>query len=217
MHYLKVRGLQWLGMLSVLLVCSVAQAATILKPVDEGAQQTSFLKFRNQLLKTIERKDAKGLLAIVNKDIKVSFGVENGIAGFKELWKLDKPATSQVWKELSTVLKMGGSFSNKNTFVAPYVFSNWPGDVDAFDYAAVIAKNVNIRAKPALNAAVLKTVSYEILPIKFSDNLHWVTVGLANGNQGYIASQYIRSSVDYRAFFEKINGRWQMTVFIAGD
>lgn len=217
MKYLKFCGLQWFSLLAVLSVCSVVQAATLLKPVDEGAQQSSFLNFRNQLLKTIERKDVKGLLAVVNKDIKSSFGVENGIEGFKQLWKLNQPATSKVWAELSTVLKMGGSFSNKNTFVAPYVFSNWPENIDAFDYAAVIAKNVNIRAKPTLNAAVLKTVSYEILPIKFSDNLHWVTVGLANGKQGYIASQYIRSSVDYRTFFEKINGRWQMTVFVAGD
>lgn len=220
MRFLKSQHLAWLQSLCLLAALSIAlptQAATTLKPVDTAAQDPSFVSFRAQLLKTLERKDTPGLLAIVNKDIKVSFGIEYGIAGFKQLWKLDKPASSQIWKELSTVLRMGGSFSNKTTFVAPYVFSQWPATLDPFDNAAVIAKNVNIRAKPSLNAAVLKTVSYEILPIEFSENLQWVTVKLGNGKKGYIASQYVRSSVDYRAFFEKINGRWQMTVFVAGD
>lgn len=209
----------WLTALLILAV-SVSlptQAATLLKPVDEAAQQASFLSFRHQLLKTLERKDVKGLLAIVDKDIKASFGTENGISGFKELWKLDQPASSDIWRELTTVLKMGGSFSNTTTFVAPYVFSQWPETMDAFENAAVLGSNVRIRAKPDLNASILKTVSYEILPVEFGENQHWVTVKLSGGKKGYIASQYIRSSVDYRAFFEKIKGRWQMTVFVAGD
>lgn len=213
---------RYLAGLAALVIWAVSaslptQAATILKPVDQAAQQASFLEFRNQLLQTLERKDLKGLLAVVNKDIKASFGTENGIEGFKELWKLDQPATSSIWRELSTVLKMGGAFSNKTTFVAPYVFSQWPDSIDAFEYAAVLGANVRIRAKPSLNASILKTVSYEILPVEFSENQQWVTVKLNGGKKGYIASQYIRSSVDYRAFFEKIKGRWQMTVFIAGD
>lgn len=220
MHFFKFTQLAWLqsSLLLLVLVLSLpTQAATVLKPVDNAANDPSFLAFRSQLLKTIERKDAKALLTVVNKNIHASFGMENGIEDFKKMWGLNKPATSQLWDELSKVLKMGGSFSNKTTFVAPYVFSEWPESKDAFENWAVIAKDVNIRAKPSMSAAVLKKVSYEILPIEFSDNEQWVTVKLDQGKKGYIASQYIRSSVDYRAFFEKINGRWQMTVFIAGD
>lgn len=220
MRFLKSANLAWLQSSLLVLVLFLSlpiQAATLLKPVDTAAKDPSFLAFRTQLLKTIERKDAKALLAVVHKDIKASFGMENGIEDFKKMWGLNKPATSQLWSELSKVLKMGGSFSNKTTFIAPYVFSEWPGDKDAFENWAVIAKDVNIRAKPSTSAAVLKKVSYEILPIEFSENEKWVTVKLGNGKKGYIASQYIRSSVDYRAFFEKIKGRWQMTVFIAGD
>lgn len=220
MRFLKSANLAWLQSSLLVLVLFLSlpiQAATLLKPVDTAAKDPSFLAFRTQLLKTIERKDAKALLAVVNKDIKASFGMENGIEDFKKMWGLNKPATSQLWSELSKVLKMGGSFSNKTTFIAPYVFSEWPDDKDAFENWVVIAKDVNIRAKPSISAAVLKKVSYEILPIEFSENEKWVTVKLGNGKKGYIASQYIRSSVDYRAFFEKIKGRWQMTVFIAGD
>lgn len=219
MRILKSAYLAWLTALVILALSATipAQATTTLKPVDEAAQQASFLSFRTQLLKTIERKDAKGLLAIVHKDIKASFGTENGIVGFKKLWTLDQPASSSIWRELSAVLKNGGSFTTKNTFVAPYVFSKWPETMDAFTHAAVLGNSVRIRAKPDLNASILKTVSYEILPIEFGENQHWVTVTLSSGKKGYIASQYIRSSIDYRAFFEKLNGRWQMTVFVAGD
>lgn len=220
MHFLLSQRLIWLQRVFLvisLLAALPLQAATTLKPVDTASKDPSFLAFRSQLLKTVERKDAQALLAVVNKNIHASFGMENGIEDFKKMWGLNKPATSQLWVELGKVLKMGGSFSNKTTFVAPYVFSEWPENQDAFENWAVIAKDVNIRAKPSTSAAVLKKVSYEILPIEFSENEQWVTVKLAQGKKGYIASQYIRSSVDYRAFFEKINGRWQMTVFIAGD
>ncbi|WP_298609447.1 hypothetical protein [uncultured Thiothrix sp.] len=37
----------------------------MLKPVDTAAKDSSFLAFRIQLLKTIERKDAKALLAVI--------------------------------------------------------------------------------------------------------------------------------------------------------
>lgn len=220
MRLFKSSPLAWLQgslLLLTFLLSLPSQAATVLQPVDHASKDPSFLEFRSQLLKTIERKDAKALLAVVDKNIHASFGMENGIDDFKKMWGLNKPATSQLWAELGKVLKMGGSFSNKTTFVAPYVFSQWPEDKDAFENWAVIAKDVNIRAKPSTSAAVLKKVSYEILPIEFSDNEQWVTVKLDQGKKGYIASQYIRSSVDYRAFFEKIKGRWQMTVFIAGD
>lgn len=220
MRLFKSTRLTWLQaslLLLALMLSLPSQAVSVLKPVDAAAKDPSFLAFRTQLLKIIERKDAKALLAVVNKDIKASFGMENGIEDFKTMWGLNKPATSQLWAELSKVVTMGGSFSNKTTFVAPYVFSEWPENQDAFENWAVIANNVNIRAKPSTRAAVLKKVSYEILPIEFSENKQWVTVKLDQGKKGYIASQYIRSSVDYRAFFEKIKGSWQMTVFIAGD
>jgi hypothetical protein len=44
------------------------------KPWDEGPQDPSFLKFRNELKDIIARKDAASLFKLLAPDIKVDFG-----------------------------------------------------------------------------------------------------------------------------------------------
>jgi hypothetical protein len=39
----------------------------------------------------------------------------------------------------------------------------------------------------------------------------------AKGNKGFVLARDVRSPIDYRAYFEKHKGKWQMTVFVAGD
>jgi hypothetical protein len=45
----------------------------------------------------------------------------------------------------------------------------------------------------------------------------WLNVRLADGSTGYINVKYVRSPIGYRAIFERTDGRWVMTYFIAGD
>lgn len=45
----------------------------------------------------------------------------------------------------------------------------------------------------------------------------WVAVALANGQTGDVAERLARSPLACRATFEHSGGRWQMTMFIAGD
>ena len=39
----------------------------------------------------------------------------------------------------------------------------------------------------------------------------------ADGKEGFMASRYIKSPIGYRAGFEKVNGRWRIFFFLAGD
>jgi hypothetical protein len=45
----------------------------------------------------------------------------------------------------------------------------------------------------------------------------WVFVRLHGGPSGYVHQRYARGPTDYRAIFEKFEGRWQLTSFISGD
>jgi hypothetical protein len=38
-----------------------------------------------------------------------------------------------------------------------------------------------------------------------------------SGKKGFIKAKYVRSPIDYRAIFEKNNGKWKMGAFISGD
>lgn len=187
-------------------------------PVDQAAQQPDFFSFRAQLLVALAKRDVDGLMSVVHKDIKNSFGGNDGIDEFRETWFSERPGAS-IWETLTSVLALGGIFTSEAKFSAPYVFSLWPRDVSGFDYVAVTGSGVRVRSKPSATSAPLATVSYSILevPQDLEAPEGWVAVKLLSGATGYVDRRYVRSPIDYRATFRKIDGKWQMTVLIAGD
>ena len=157
-------------------------------------------------------------------EIRNSFGDDNGVPAFRTRWRLQDPG-SELWPELVAVLALGGTFENDSTFVAPYVFSRFPDSLDAFEHVAVIGENVRVRTEPALTARVLVRVSFEVVrrarkPPRAptpSEAALWEPIELADGRVGYVAREFLRSPVGYRAAFVRRGGRWLMTLFVAGD
>lgn len=189
-----------------------------LRPADDAAAQPDFFTFRAHLQSAIARRDAQAVLAVVHKDIKNSFGGNDGIEEFRKTWKLDEPE-SPFWNELGTVLALGGSFDAEGRFVAPYVFSRWPENVDSFEHVAVIGANVRVRAAPKNDSATLASLSFAIVPLaeNRSDDARWTAIRLRNDQTGYVSSQFVRSPIDYRAFFSRTDNRWQLMMFLADD
>lgn len=209
-------------LLVLLLTVAGADAAAVqdhgvLLPVDEAAKNPGFLEFRNRLKAIVARRDTKALLENVHPDIRASFGSDNGIRAFREMWKLDRP-DSTLWKELGTVLDLGGSFDGPDSFTAPYVFSRWPNNVDSFEFMAVVGRTVRIRTAPGLDAPVLASVSHAILEgdRDGKSTEEWIAVK-HKGRHAFISSRYVRIPIDYRANFRFSDGRWQMVFFVAGD
>jgi hypothetical protein len=179
-----------------------------------------FFAFRARLQTIVAKHDTAALLEIVDPEIRASFGSDHGITAFKELWNLDDPG-SQLWKELGTVLAMGGAFSGPDLFTAPYTFSNWPNDLDAFEFVAVVGSNVRVRTESRADAPVLATVDYAILQVDDqagfdAKDQEWTGIKF-EGKKAYISSRFLRSPIDYRARFAKSNGQWRMIFFLAGD
>jgi hypothetical protein len=124
-----------------------------------------------------------------------------------------------LWDVLGTVLALGGDFDDAG-FEAPYVSSEWPGEVDAFEYVAVVGSRVRVRAAPDGAAETLATVDFALLArggAPARDDEAWVAVRLADGRIGYIDARYARSAIDYRARFEKTPAGWRLTSLLAGD
>ncbi len=228
----RATGLIKAGLTALLLAtlaCSVATGkGRKLYPVDEGKRDPSFSAFRGRLLKAARERDGKFVLSVIDPQIKWSFGGDHDIGEFKKHWELES-ANSKFWDELIAVLSLGGTFSSEDgmkTFWAPYTFTRFPNDLDAFEYAPIIGANVKVRTRPKSTAPVIATLSYDIVQATIgggtdeqlqNDNLGWVKIITPDGKQGYISKKYIRSPVDYRAYFRKVKGKWIMTMFIAGD
>ena len=200
-----------------------------LYPVDEALLDTAFFVFREQLKLTVAEKDVFGLLDVTAKDIKVSFGAENGFDDFVSIWGLDskQPDTLPIWPLLGRLLEEGGTFSdNRTVFTAPYYFSTWPGQYEPFDYGAIAGAGVRLREQPSLNSRILKTISYDIVTILEEDKVEeiggeaypWMRVELLSGTQGYVFGKFLGNPVGYRVGFEKKEGgRWRMSSLLAGD
>lgn len=205
-----------------------AQKERQVLPVDEGKLDASFKSFREKLIEAIEKRDVKYIVGILDPAIVNSFGGNGGIEEFKKMWKIDSP-TSELWDELLIVLTNGGSFlkeENNNLFCAPYSFKQFPEDLDAFEYQLIFDNNVNLRARPDLKAETVAQLSYNVVKVDYENSVAdknkegeylWLKVETLGGKKGFVSAKFVRSPIDYRACFEKKNGKWKMTTFVAGD
>lgn len=130
---------------------SQAQVGTLL-PVDEASRDPELLMFRARLQEAVARHDLDAVVEAIDPEIRSSFGGEGGIAEFREQWDLpgDK---SDFWHELGLALSLGGTFYSESEFMAPYLFKNFPEDLDAFEHLALIGSDVRVRASPGKRGA----------------------------------------------------------------
>jgi hypothetical protein len=209
----------------LLLLQAMAGTAQVgkLLPVDEAARDPELFAFRAQLQAAVARHDVAAVLDVVDPQIKNNFGGDGGVQEFREHWKL-AGADSPLWAELGLVLALGGTFQDKDNFVAPYVFHRWPEEIDSFEHVAAIGSNVRVRSKPSLASKVLAKLSFDIVRLA-SENQKltpkqadlWKAVQLRDGRVGYVSARYVRSPIDYRAFLSRKGGCWRLTTLVAGD
>lgn len=208
-----------------------AQKERQVMPIDEGKTDASFVAFREKFIAAAKRRDVKFLLDTLDRDVKGSFGGDSGIADFKRLWKLDQPDKSELWNEILTVLTNGGTFMKEagiknKQFCAPYSFTIFPADLDAFEYQMIFGNNVNLRARPDTKAESVGKLSYNVVRVDYENSVKkpneesdyaWLKIETLGGKKGFVSADYVRSPIDYRGCFEKIRGVWRMTLFVAGD
>jgi hypothetical protein len=199
---------------------SPAAGSRKLYPVDEGPKDPSFLAFRQKLMGAARARDRRYIWSVVDPKIKFSFGMEAGIQQFKETWV--KAPAGELEEVLLNVLRLGGTFGEGGRmFWAPYGHTLFPEDVfpeDApYGVGTIVGKNVRLRSQPSATAPIVGVLSYDIVKVEKRHNSGWYRVSTATGEGGYVASDYLWKPVDYRACFEKKQGKWWMTVLIAGD
>ncbi len=85
----------------------------------------------------------------------------------------------------------------------------------------IFGNNVNFRAKPEMNATVCRQ-SFLIILSKVTETIKdkkepekdaWYKIKTLGGKTGFVKAEFVRSPIDYRAGFEKRNGKWKMMYF----
>lgn len=216
-------------------LCLPAMAQSLkVVPIDQGASDPSFNAFRAKLLAAVADRDIDAVVSAASEDIHLSFGGHNGRDDFRAFLVRD-PATYfdeyryraaadrvQYWTELERVLRLGGRFEGDGadrSFMAPYSWgANIADDLDPYTTAFITGDGVALRARPIRYAEVLIRLRHDVVSIvEGGDGTPYRKVRLADGTEGYVYQEYVQSLVGYRARFEQVDGRWQMTIFIAGD
>lgn len=185
-------------------------------PVDEGPRDPEFAALRDGLLRIVALRDTTALLALLVPDVKNSFGGDDGIQGFRDHWRLGEPDT-ELWTVLGDVLRHGGKFTPPGRFAAPWTFFALPDSLDAFEYLIVRDSAVAVHERADVTSRVIARLSFDIVRAGPYQPGPWRAIALADSGSGYVQASRIRSPVDYRAAFERREGRWRLVFLVAGD
>jgi hypothetical protein len=194
-----------------------------LEPVDEAMRDLSWAKFKNALLDAVMRRDRKFVLSILDRNVRVGVDGVRGIAEFSKQWHLEEE-DSPLWRDLPTTLFLGAAYSSREgrprELCAPYVFAQWPRNMDPYAYGVIISRDALVKVAPSSDSSTLVTLSYDIVPVadwEVADQAadfpqKWTKVRLKTG-EGYVPEEQIRSPIEQVACFIKTENGWRMTAF----
>ncbi len=194
-----------------------------LKVVDQTSRSPEFSAFHKGLLEAVKRRDTNYVVDRASADIKLSFGDDYGRDTFREwLARTEGGQGEQYWRELQSVLELGGVFMEDGAFCAPYLACmDVPGcpECDPYEMVFVTKAKAVARIRPSETAEIAAKLSWNVLYLDYEaeGTEGWYRVKLPDGQTGFVNYDDARMAVDYRARFEKTGDGWRMTVFIAGD
>jgi len=179
-------------------------------PTVEGASA-----FRSRLAAAVRERDDEALAALAADDIKLDFG---GGAGASELRRrLDDPDQS-LWQELETLLSLGCAANRQGGITIPWIAAQEMSVAEPGRAMLVTGENVPVHSAPADAAPTIGTISWDVVEIDtLQPDDSFQQVALPDGKRGFIASNALRSLLDYRLTASSRNGKWSITSFLAGD
>jgi hypothetical protein len=204
------------------LAAQVAQSDLFhLAPPEASDLDGDFMSFLSEMRSAVEARDIEAILSRSTSDIFLSFGSQGGHDVLRRLLS-DPQAATSYWQELKAVLQLPAARGAEGLHCAPYfTCMNLPqeaGLIEPFDTAFIVSKDVSVFAEPDAAAAPLMKLSFDVVKVlEFAEDPDWVRIALPGGEAGYVRSSTFRTLFDFRASFEKIEGFWLMTSFVAGQ
>ena len=208
----------------------VAQPAIFpFPPPDQSALDESFLAFLKDLRASVEIGDKEAVFAISHPQISYSFGADPGLDGFRT--HLEDPEFGQdVWDGLKQTINLPAgkaSGDDWNAHCTPYFWCmDMPeeaGIIDPYETVFIMGEDVPVYTGPGEDTDVVTHLTHAaVRALDAWEHPGWVLISLGANEEGveqegYVSFDHARGLLDYRAVFEKIEGSWTMTIFIAGD
>lgn len=196
-----------------------AAQAQSLPPRDDCLRIDGYRELRRDIDDIVRSRDAQRLLALTDESILSSFGEDETREAFEQTWRLrEQGAASAFWREFEAVLSLGCGMRD-GALVFPYQFaSEAPEPADPFATFLTLGSAVPMRARPAERAPQTGTLDWDLIEqTDISEDGEWSYVAAQGGREGWVRQSGLRSMVDFRAQFQRREGQWRLTVFVAGD
>ena len=184
-------------------------------PRDTCGDLKDAAEFRRTLADAIDARDADALVALAAGDVKLDFG---GGTGGAELRKRLTAEDGQLWRKLDELMALGCSANKQGGMTIPWHFDQTIRGVDPFKGMIVTGEKVPVLAAPDEEAEVLASLSWDVVEIAaMQPDEPFQKVKTRDGLEGYLATDRLRSLIDYRLIATSRNNNWRIVSLVAGD
>lgn len=182
-------------------------------PRDECSELAGADLFMQRLALAVEARDAEGVAALAAKDVKLDFG---GGAGRAQLIEMLSDPESDMWGELETLGQLGCAPSDGGITLPWYFAQNIP--VDAYEGMIVTGDSVPFLKTPADDGEEIARLDWDAVEVigSFDPSKPYQKVAF-DEEEGFVATNKLRSIIDYRLIASSRNGLWRITSLVAGD
>jgi len=173
-------------------------------------------EFRVALAAAVKARDADALIGLAGPNIKLDFG---GGAGTAELRRRLTDNEYNLWEELAAVLALGCGPNQAGGITLPWYFTQETPGIDQMMGMIVTGTDVPMLSAPEEGAEMVRLLSWDAVELVggLQPGATYQNVRLQDDTAGFVATDKLRSLVDYRLLASARDGKWRITVFIAGD
>lgn len=186
------------------------------EPRNECIELPGVETFYSALETAIENRDADALLAITDANVKLDFGGGSGLRTFRERLAEED---GRLWESLEQLMALGCARAANGDLVLPWSFEQDMADLDPATALIVTGADVPMRSAAAIEAPTVETISWDAVSLTggLDPEAPFQKVRTAGGKEGFIASDKLRSPLDYRLRVDAFGDSWRIVSFVAGD
>jgi hypothetical protein len=172
--------------------------------------------FREKLAAAVLAKDADAIGAMAREDVRLGFG---GDDGRRRLVAKLNASDGELMHALTELLPLGCAPSEGGGVAIPWSFAQDYGDVDSYSAMLVTGVDVPLHAAADAGSAAKQNLSWDVVTLEkgLLPDKPFQRVTTRGGAKGYVATDKLRSLLDYRLLATRRGGTWKIATLVAGD
>ncbi len=184
-------------------------------PQDECKDVAGAEEFRTQLEAAVKAKDGERLASLAAPDVKLDFGGGSGTAALRTRLSREQ----DLWDELNQLIALGCGINEQGGITIPWYFAKPIEGVDPAMAMIVTGEKVPLRTSADDKSGEAEEVSWDIVTLVggLQPGEKFQKVRTSDGTIGFIATDKLRSLLDYRLIASSRDGKWSFTSLVAGD